>query len=157
MCQVDIAEDYDHKHQPLSADDPDDGLHKMAIDIASALFLRMASGGTILSPPTFRTVKAAYLQAAQDLIETYHHDATLNGLHTNRHLEQETVEVFATAIDEAGDRYQRDLKTSPLMANWSRVASAMPDVFVRLRHAVDRYAPRRRSRRSKCTPCRPRA
>jgi glucosyl-3-phosphoglycerate synthase len=137
VCQVDIAEDYDHKHQPLSADDPNDGLHKMAIDIASALFLRLASRGTVLSAATIRTIRAAYLHQARDLVGTYHHDAALNGLHTNPHLEQETVDVFATAIDEAGGRFQSNPEPSPLLASWSQVASAMPDVLTRLHQAVE--------------------
>ena len=137
ICQVDIAEEYDHKHQPLSADDPNDGLHKMAIDIAQALFHRLAIDGVVLAPETFRTFKAAYYGAARDLVEIYHHDAVLNGLNTNRHLEEETIGVFAQAIVEAGEGYLNDSVDSPFIGSWSRVLSAMPDVFDRLRYAVE--------------------
>jgi glucosyl-3-phosphoglycerate synthase len=34
ICQSELCETYDHKHQELSARDPDKGLNKMAIDIA---------------------------------------------------------------------------------------------------------------------------
>src|SRR5574337_1165803 len=33
VCQVDLADTYEHKHQPLSAEDPTTGLMRMAIDI----------------------------------------------------------------------------------------------------------------------------
>jgi glucosyl-3-phosphoglycerate synthase len=39
LCQVDIAETYDHKHQDLSFDDASAGLSKMSIDISKALLL----------------------------------------------------------------------------------------------------------------------
>ena len=38
ICQVDLADAYDHKHQDLSPDDPEAGLHKMAIDISKAFY-----------------------------------------------------------------------------------------------------------------------
>jgi len=34
ICQTEILETYEHKHQPLSAEDPTTGLMKMSIDIA---------------------------------------------------------------------------------------------------------------------------
>lgn len=137
ICQVEIADGYDHKHQPLSADDPTDGLHKMAIDIALALFRRLAIDGALLSPEVFRSVTAAYRSAAFDLVAVYHNDAVLNGLTLNRHLEEETVDTFARAIVEAGAAYLSDRDDAPFMAPWSRVLSAMPEVTERLRDAVD--------------------
>jgi glucosyl-3-phosphoglycerate synthase len=43
VCQVDIAENYEHKHQDLSPEDASKGLHKMAIDISKSLFRTLAS------------------------------------------------------------------------------------------------------------------
>src|SRR3989304_1652422 len=34
VCQADIADNYEHKHQDLSRGDPTKGLMKMAVDIA---------------------------------------------------------------------------------------------------------------------------
>lgn len=137
ICQVDIADGYDHKHQPLSADDPDHGLHKMAIDIGLALFRRLAADGAVLTADAFSTIKAAYRSAVRDLIDVYHHDAVLNGLQSSRHLDEETVDVFARAVDEAGTGYLDGSANSPFIDSWSRVHSAMPDVFERLKFAVE--------------------
>ena len=136
ICQVDIANAYDHKHQPLSADDPTDGLHRMAIDIALTLYRRLALDGAVWEPPVFRTLQAAFSGAALDLVLAYHHDAELNGLATNRHLEEETVEVFARAVTEAGDAYLADPLGSTLVPDWDRVRGAVPDVLDRLAEAV---------------------
>jgi glucosyl-3-phosphoglycerate synthase len=38
ICQSEICENYDHKHQDLYSRDPEKGLNKMAIDIASSFF-----------------------------------------------------------------------------------------------------------------------
>ncbi len=37
ICQVDLADTYEHKHQALSEDDPSKGLRRMATDIAKSL------------------------------------------------------------------------------------------------------------------------
>jgi len=45
LCQVDIADNYEHKHQSLSSDDPHKGLLRMTVDIAKALFERWPPKG----------------------------------------------------------------------------------------------------------------
>ena len=52
LCQADIADVYDHKHQPLSGDDDQGGLSRMSIDIAKALFRKLATRGVIFSTET---------------------------------------------------------------------------------------------------------
>ncbi|MCK6500796.1 MAG: glycosyl transferase, partial [Nitrospira sp.] len=49
ICQVDLADAYEHKHQALSADNPEAGLLKMTVDIAKSLFRNLASQGVVLS------------------------------------------------------------------------------------------------------------
>ena len=45
ICQVDIADNYDHKHQDLSPNNPNKGLSKMAIDIIKAFIRKLAIEG----------------------------------------------------------------------------------------------------------------
>ncbi|MEM9612486.1 MAG: glycosyl transferase [Actinomycetota bacterium] len=137
ICQVDIADAYDHKHQPLSVDNPGDGLHRMAIDVTGALLRRLNLEGTVLDAASLRSVEAAYQAAALDLVETYHNDAVINGLATNRHEEEETVELFAGAVAEAGRAVLSGRSTAAFSANWTRVTSAVPDVYDQLLHAVE--------------------
>ena len=49
ICQVDIAETYEHKHQPLDPGDPDMGVLKMTVDIAKSIFRNLALEGVEFS------------------------------------------------------------------------------------------------------------
>ncbi len=137
LCQVDIAETYDHKHQDLSLEDKKHGLSKMSMDIAKALFRKMAAQGTVFTNETFRTIKATYLRIALDFIETYHNDATFNGLEHDIHIEELAVEAFSENLVNAGQSFLDNPMETPFIPSWNRVASAMPDVFSRLREAVE--------------------
>ena len=137
LCQVDIADRYDHKHQNLSLEDREAGLSKMSIDIAKALIRKMATQGEVFTPETFRTIKATYFRIALDFVETYHNDALMNGLSHDIHQEEKSVEMFAENIMEAGQRFLANPMETPFMPTWSRVASAMPDIFERLLQAVE--------------------
>ncbi|KGE04753.1 glycosyltransferase family protein [Pseudohaliea rubra] len=137
LCQVDIADSYDHKHQALSANNDRDGLSRMSIDIAKALFRKLATRGVILSPETFRSVKATYYRIALDFVETYNTDALMNGLDFDIHQEEKAVELFADNIMKAGEAFLARPKERPFIPSWSRVSSAMPDVLDRLNEAVE--------------------
>lgn len=136
ICQVEIANNYDHKHQSVSAEDPEKGLSKMSIDITKSIFRKLATDGQIFSPGTFRTIKATYFRIALDQIETYHNDAVMNGLKLDRHVEETTVELFAQNIMQAGDHFLESPNATPFMANWNRVNSAIPDFTARFIEAV---------------------
>ncbi len=45
ICQAELCDNYDHKHQELSARDSEKGLNRMAVDIKRSIFRRMASEG----------------------------------------------------------------------------------------------------------------
>jgi glucosyl-3-phosphoglycerate synthase len=80
ICQVDVADTYDHKHQDLSLEDRTRGLSKMASDITKSLYRKMATQGTVFTHEHIRTLKAAYYRIALDLVESYSSDASINGL-----------------------------------------------------------------------------
>ena len=136
VCQVDIADSYDHKHQPLSREDASRGLSRMSVDIAKALYRKLATDGVVFSNETFRTLKATYYRTALDLIEMYYNDAMMNGLHVDRHAEEEAVELFASNIVEAGRLFLDNPMETPFIPNWSRVNAAYPDLMRELREAV---------------------
>ncbi|MGB0205148.1 MAG: glycosyl transferase [Neptuniibacter sp.] len=137
LCQVDIADVYDHKHQDLSLEDAHAGLSKMSIDITKALFRKLATQGHTFNTETFRTLKATYFRIALDFVETYHNDAMMNGLKLDIHSEEEAVEMFARNIMTAGDEFLTNPMAKPFVPSWNRVVSAMPDVFDRLTEAVE--------------------
>ena len=137
VCQVDIADAYEHKHQELSADNPDAGLLKMSADITKALFRNLASDGVILSDGLLKTLRATYLQAAQDAISRYENDAMINSLQFDRHQERTAVEVFLKGMKLATQSFIEDPLGVPMISNWSRVVAAVPDVFGLLIDAVE--------------------
>ena len=137
ICQVDIAGAYDHKHQKVSEGDKDKGLHKMSIDIAKALFRKLAVDGEVFTPETFRTIKASYYRNALDHVDRYHNDSVINGFTSYRHAEEAMVELFAQSIMDAGKDFLDNPMETPFIASWSRVMSAMPNVFDRINEAVE--------------------
>ena len=137
VCQVDIADAYEHKHQSLSADNPGAGLLKMCVDITKALFRNLASEGVVLSESPLKTLRASYLQAAQEAISRYENDAAINGLSFDRHEERMAVEVFLEGMKLATDRFLDDPLGVPMISNWSRVTAAVPDIFGQLIEAVE--------------------
>jgi glucosyl-3-phosphoglycerate synthase len=137
LCQVDIADVYDHKHQDLSLDDQHAGLSRMSIDICKAIFRKLATQGHVLSQETFRTLKATYFRVALDFVETYRNDALMNGLDFDIHKEEKAVEMFAGNIMDAGKIFLERPMESPFTPSWNRVVSAVPDIFERLKDAVE--------------------
>jgi glucosyl-3-phosphoglycerate synthase len=137
LCQVDIADVYDHKHQELSPDNDAGGLSKMSIDISKALFRKLATHGKTFNTETFRSIKATYFRIALDFIETYHNDAVMNGLTLDIHAEEKAVELFAQNIMKAGEAFLDKPMETPFIPSWNRVISAKPDILERLYEAVE--------------------
>ncbi len=137
LCQVDIADNYDHKHQDLSLGNDQGGLSKMSIDITKALFRKLATQGVVFSQETFRSLKATYFRMALDIVETCHNDAIMNGLSLDIHEEEQAVEMFAENIIKAGEAFFNNPMEKPFIPSWNRVISAVPDIFEQLTAAVE--------------------
>ncbi len=137
ICQVDLCDNYEHKHQALSADDPQKGLARVTMDISKTLFRTLAAEGVVLSEGIFRTLQAHYVRTAEDIITRYHADALINGLRFDRHAEEEAVHAFVRSLRLAADSYMQDPLGQPLIPNWNRVVAAVPDIFARLNEAVE--------------------
>lgn len=137
LCQVDIAQTYDHKHQDLSLDNTNAGLSKMSVDISKALIRKLATQGETFTAETIRTLKATYYRIALDYVETYRNDAVMNGLTLDIHTEEKAVEMFAMNIMTAGQTFLDNPMDTPFIPSWNRVVSAMPDVLEQLKSAVE--------------------
>lgn len=137
LCQVDIADNYDHKHQSLSEHNRDAGLQKMSTDIAKAVFRKLATTGIVFDREMFRTIKATYFRIALDFIDTYYNDAIMNGLTVDRHAEEHTVELFAENILNAGHYFLENPMEAPFIPSWNRVISAIPDILNQFYDAVE--------------------
>ncbi|ROT99179.1 glycosyl transferase [Marinobacter sp. R17] len=152
LCQVDIADCYDHKHQNLSPEDDSGGLSKMSIDISKAIFRKLATNGIVFNQESFRTIKATYFRIALDFVETYRNDAEINGLKFDVHQEEQAVELFARNIMKAGVYFLENPMEAPFISCWNRVASAFPGVMDQLHDAVEKdleeHIPKSNARRS---------
>ena len=138
VCQVDIAENYEHKHQALSPEDASKGLHKMCVDISKSLFRTLASEGIVFSEGFFRTLLASYDRTAQDMLKRYEDDAAVNGLFFDRHEESLAVDTFTEGIKKAAEIITEDPRGVPLIASWDRVISAIPDILLKIKEAVEK-------------------
>jgi len=140
VCQVDLTDNYEHKHQTLSEDDSSKGLRRMAADIAKSLFRTMAAEGTVFTADHFRSLEVRYVRIAQDTIARYYADAMLNGLKFDRHAEEFAVAAFARSLRQAATDFIEDPLGLPLIPNWNRVLSAIPEFFELLQDAVEKDA-----------------
>lgn len=136
ICQVDVAECYDHKHQELSTRDTAKGLNKMAADIVKCVFRTLAGHGVKLDVGTFDTLLSAYIRKAEDTMRFYAADAEINGLKYDRHQEELAVATFVRSIRSAVREYLSDPLGDPMIPNWNRVEAALPNFFKAFDKAV---------------------
>ena len=136
ICQSELCENYDHKHQDLSSRDLEKGLNKMAADITKAFFRRMAAEGIKLDCGLFDTLLSAYLRQAEDTLRFYAADAAINGLSFPRHEEERAVATFVRSIQVAEKAFLEDPLWTPLIPNWNRVQAALPNFLDDLREAI---------------------
>lgn len=137
VCQVNLADNYEHKHQGLSAADPAKGLHRMAADVAKSLFRALAAEGVVLGRDHFLTLPVRYLRLAEEIIDRHCADALLNGLEFDRHAEELAAATFAQALGRAARDFCKHPLGQPQLPSWDRVVSAVPDFFDLLRDTVE--------------------
>jgi glucosyl-3-phosphoglycerate synthase len=137
-CQVDLTDNYEHKHQALSSDDSSKGLTRMACEIAKSLFRTLAAEGLVFTADHFRSLQVRYVRLAEDTIARYYADAMLNGLKFDRNAEEVAVAAFAKALRGAAAEFIEDPTGLPLIPNWNRVLAAIPEFFELLQDAVEK-------------------
>jgi glucosyl-3-phosphoglycerate synthase len=137
ICQVEIIETYEHKHQILHKDKSDAGLTRMATEIAEALFRVLSQDGLVMGDGFFRTLVMTYIQESRIAVEKYNAISLLNGLAYDRHNEIEAVEIFTGSLKKAVKGFTENPVGVPLMAAWVRIHAAIPDFTKRLQEAVE--------------------
>ena len=137
ICQVEIADRYDHKHQPVSPEDPNKGLSKMVYDIAMAIFIKLTQNGVVFSPGTFRSIRSTYFRIGLDFCEQYYSLSKFNGLTYDRNTEEETVGLFSRIIHQAGEDLLNNWDHTVFIPNWKRVNNAQRDFLEEFYDAVE--------------------
>jgi len=127
ICQTQILESYEHKHQELGSVEACDGIYKMANDITKTLFRVLAQEGVVFSQSSFKTLLATYFQESRFEISKFNALSKLNGLEYNREKEIKAVESFQIAIREAAQEFYEDPMGIPSLSSWTTVRSVMSD------------------------------
>lgn len=137
VCQSELCDTYEHKHQVLSQDDPGKGLMKMVVDICKTLFRTLSAEGARLDAGVFLALQSAYVRIAEDTITRYQADALIDGLVFDRHQEEVAVESFVKALRIAAQAFLEDPLGQPLIPNWNRITAALPGFLEEIRAQVD--------------------
>ncbi len=133
VCQIDISDNYEHKHQDLSPADASKGLRRMSAEIARALLDIAAAEGFALTPAARRVLEARYLELAREAVRRYEADALCNALDYSRHAEESAVRTFSLSLRDA---CAADPSQAAGLPSWATVLSADPQFFDRLLDAV---------------------
>jgi glucosyl-3-phosphoglycerate synthase len=132
-CQADIADNYEHKHQELSAKDPSKGLRRMTFDIAGAMFRCLERHGMSLSDTQLRNVAHAYMNHAGAKVSQYEADALMNGLKYDRSEEIGAVNSFGDSLHEAIEVAGAE---APVLPSWSQVSRQAPGLLHQLQECA---------------------
>lgn len=135
IAQVDLARNYDHKHQDMSHEDAQKGLHRMVVDIAKFYLNYMRAHGYALDDATIDMVLHTYYQNALGYIKRYSDDASINNLVYDRYHEEQAAQFFRGFLWTAWEQ-SRGPQLSAQMPSWNRVLYSMPDIFEHLYDVV---------------------
>ncbi len=136
VAQVDLAANYEHKHQPLSPGDASAGLHRMVVDIARFFLNHLRSHGYHLTDEIVDMLLHTYYQNALLFIKSYSDDAEINGLAYDRYQEEQAVAHFRSFVWEAWEQ-SKGPHESTLIPSWNRVIYSVPDIYEQLLEAVE--------------------
>ncbi len=124
VCQVELADTYEHKHQELSGEQRDGGLYGMAREITEALLHSLAERGVGLGSETLPALPSVYLLEGSLQVERFHALAAINGLAHDRAREAAEVELLVGAVRDGLEAYQSSRQGQALLPPWSRWADA---------------------------------
>jgi len=136
ICQTEIMETYEHKHQELGSQSEGGGVYKMANDIAKTLFRILAQEGVVFSEASFKTLLASYYQESRFEISKYNALSKINNLQYNRQSEINAVEAFEEAIKEAATEFYEDPMGVASLSPWITVRSVLPEFSDKFRDKV---------------------
>lgn len=132
ICQTEIMESYEHKHQELRGDNPakvlEGGVAKMSIDIAQTIFRVMSQRGVTFSKESLTTLRSSFFYESRKAIARYDAVAKFNALEFNRKKEIEAIEIFDKSLHEACDSYLADPLGVPSLSAWISLRSVLPEI-----------------------------
>jgi glucosyl-3-phosphoglycerate synthase len=136
VAQIDLAPNYEHKHQELSPDDTSKGLHRMVVDIAKFYLTYMRSHGVPLDDSYVDMLLHTYYQNALKYIRKYSYDADVNDLRFDLYEEESAASHFRGFLWDAWMQ-SKGPQEAKLIPSWNRVAYTFPEIYDRLLEAVE--------------------
>lgn len=136
IVQIDLIRNYEHKHQEISYDDRNKGLHRMVVDIAKFYLNYMRSHGIPLDDAFVDMMLHTYYENALEFIKAYSDDAEVNGLIYDRHKEELTATYFRGFLWTAWEQ-SKGPHESTLIPSWNRVCYSVPDIYPQILEAVE--------------------
>ncbi len=137
ICRVELGESCEKEGRDFSPGHWEQDLHKIATHTCRVILGALCSSGVVFGDGFFRTLRAAFLKEAHDLIAMYHDDARINGVHYDHQAETAAVEMLAEVIGIAGEAILKDPTGPRLIPNWNRVFKTIPGFAKRLLEAVE--------------------
>ncbi|MFO7783011.1 MAG: glycosyl transferase [Thermodesulfobacteriota bacterium] len=136
IAQIDLAPNYEHKHQDISTEDAGRGLHRMVVDIAKFFLNHVRSNGVPLDDAFVDMLLHTYYNRSLDFIKRYSDDAEVNGLNYDRYQEESTVRYFRGFLWTAWEQIKGPHE-STLIPSWNRVVFSIPEISNELLEAVE--------------------
>lgn len=137
IAQIDLAVNYEHKHQDLSPDNKGRGLHRMVVDIAKFYLNYVRAHGFALDDATVDMILHSYYENALAFIKSYSDDSEVNGLVYDRYEEELTVQYFRGFLWTAWEQIKGP-HVSTLIPSWNRVLYSIPGIYAQLLEAVEK-------------------
>ncbi|HHO48776.1 MAG TPA: glycosyl transferase [Desulfobacteraceae bacterium] len=137
IAQVDLARNYEHKHQEMSEGDALLGLHRMVVDIAKFYLNYMRSHGFALDDAIVDMILHTYHQNALHFIKSYSDDAEVNNLVYDRYQEERAANFFRGFLWTAWEQ-SKGPHESTQIPSWNRVLYSLPDIYEHLIQVVNK-------------------
>ena len=136
IAQIDLIRNYEHKHQEVSPEDRNRGLHRMVVDIAKFYLNYMRSHGIPLDDAFVDMILHTYYENTLGFIKSYSDDAEVNGLIYDRHQEELTATYFRGFLWTAWEQ-SKGPHESTLIPSWNRVCYSVPEIYPQILEAVE--------------------
>jgi len=135
ICQSEIMESYEHKHQNLGVEAAG-GVAKMTKEIAETIFRIMSQSGITFSSANFNALLTTYFEEAQRAIAQYSVISEVNGLVYDRQKELQAIKEFTNSLRAANEEFNRDPMGVPSLSAWTAVRSVLPNFTYKFNEAV---------------------
>ena len=139
ICQAELCDNYEHKHQEMHAGDTTKGLNRMAVEVTAALLREVDDPDLLeeLAEGLPAGLVDRYRERALEMVSTYRADALANGLAYDQEKELAAIDTFAAAVQLALSRMGEEQELGPLPA-WGEMQQVVPGLMERVVEAVVR-------------------